>query len=325
MPRIKTCSRLESGVPVELIRPHRNVFFLFICIALPTVAASAAPNRQPPQGILFQRDIVYGKGGDEDLKLDLSRLKPASTHPAIADQTRKLLPCIIVIHGGGWSAGSKEDHDDLTWNLAARGFVAATINYRLAPAHPFPAQIEDAKCAVRFLRAHAPEYGIDPKHIGAVGFSAGAHLSLMLAVARPQDHLEGEGGSADQSSAVQAAVSFSGPTDLNADDLPPITHGILQSFLGGPIDQKRKEARAASPITYLPEIGSLAPPILLFQGTVDPLVPVTQAYHMLDAMTAAGAPGRAEIVVGAGHGFARDDLFRAAEETFVFFERNLKH
>ncbi len=107
------------------------------------------------------------------MKLDLSRLKPASTNPNIADQTRKLLPCIIVIHGGGWSAGSKEDHDDLTWNLAGRGFVAATINYRLAPAHLFPAQIEDAKCAVRFLRAHAADYGIDPERIGAVGFSAG--------------------------------------------------------------------------------------------------------------------------------------------------------
>ncbi len=175
-----------------------------------------------------------------------------------------------------------------------------------------------------FSAADALDYGIDAKHIGAVGFSAGAHLSLMLAVTRAQDHLEGEGGWADQSSAIQAAVSFSGPTDLLADDLPAVSLGIVRNFLGGPIDQKQKEARAASPVTYLPQIGSSAPPILLFQGTVDPLVPFTQAYRMLDAMTKAGAPGRAEIVAGAGHGFAREDLMRAAEETLVFFERNLK-
>lgn len=310
---------------MQLFAHRRIIFLLLAIVSLSATIVWAAPDRQPPDGILFERDIIYGKGGGEDLKLDLSRLKPASTNPAIADGTRKLLPCIIVIHGGGWSGGSKEDHDDLTWNLAARGFVATTIGYRLAPAHPFPAQIEDAKCAVRFLRAHSADYGIDPKHVGAVGFSAGAHLSLMLAVTQPQDHLEGEGGWADQSSAVQAAVSFSGPTDLLADDLPPVSLGILRNFLGGPVDQKRNEARAASPVTYLPEIGSSAPPILLFQGTVDPLVPFTQAYRMLDAMTKAGAPGRAEIVAGAGHGFAREDLIRAAEETFVFFERNLKH
>ncbi len=303
---------------------QRAIGLLFVILSASSIAVCAPSPRQPPDGVRFERDIVYGKAGGEELKLDLSRLKPAGNGKA-ADQTRKLLPCIVVIHGGGWSGGSKDQHDDITWTLAGRGYVAATIEYRLAPAHQFPAQVEDAKCAVRFLRAHAAEYGIDPKRIGAVGFSAGAHLSMMLGLTRPQDHLEGDGGSPDQSSAVQAVVSFFGPTDLTADDLPVITHGILKNFLGGSVPEKPKEARAASPITYVPAVGSLAPPMLLFQGSNDPLVPLTQAYRMIDAMTRAGAPGRVEILIGAGHGWGGEDLMRTAEETFAFFDRTLKH
>ncbi len=140
----------------------------------------------------------------------------------------------------------------------------------------------------------------------------------MLAVTRPEDHLEGEGGSADQSSAIQAAVSFSGPTDLLADDLPQVSQNILKGFLGGPVDQKQKEARAASPITYLPAIGSTAPPILLFQGTVDPLVPVTQAYRMLDAMTKAGAPAAPRSSPARGMG-SREMTFSARRKRRLCF------
>ena len=122
-----------------------------------------ATDKEPPADVEFSRDVVYGKAGGQDLKLDLARPKKAD----------HALPCILVIHGGGWGAGNKEQHDDITWLLARRGYVAATVGYRLAPAHPFPAQVEDVKCAVRFLRANAGKYGIDPDRFGAVGFSAG--------------------------------------------------------------------------------------------------------------------------------------------------------
>ncbi len=103
--------------------------------------------------------------------------------------------------------------------MAQQGYVSATIGYRLAPKHKFPAQVNDVKCAIRFLRAHADEYGIDPNRIGACGFSAGAHLAMMLGVVQKKDNLEGDGGNPDQSSAVQAVVSYFGPTDLTAEDI----------------------------------------------------------------------------------------------------------
>src|SRR6476646_195533 len=127
---------------------------LVVCLAFTPLARAA--DKKPQDG-------VYGKGGGQDLKLDLSR-------PTHADGKR---PCILVFHGGGWAAGNKDQHDDVTWTLAERGYVSATVGYRFAPDHPFPAQVEDAKCAVRFLRAHADKYGIDVDRIGAIGFSAG--------------------------------------------------------------------------------------------------------------------------------------------------------
>src|SRR5262245_12868637 len=123
-----------------------------------------------PEGVVFEKDVVYGKTGEVELKQNLAKPKDAAGK----------LPCVLVIHGGGWAAGNKEGHNNLTWEFAKRGFVSATIGYRLAPKFLFPAQIEDVKCAVRYLRANAEKLNIDPEKLGAVGFSAGAHLSMML-------------------------------------------------------------------------------------------------------------------------------------------------
>ena len=120
----------------------------------------------------FTPDVIYGKGGGEDLKLDIVR--PAGD--------AKRLPCIVFIHGGAWRAGSRAAHHDDIRRMAGLGFVAATVDYRLAPAHPFPAQVQDVKCAIRFLRGHAGQYGLDPDQIAVWGISAGGHLALMLGV-----------------------------------------------------------------------------------------------------------------------------------------------
>lgn len=265
----------------------------------------------PPDSITFEKDIVYGKTGDTELKLDLSRPKN-SAQP---------LPCIVVIHGGAWRAGNKSGHDNLTWLFAEKGYVSATIGYRFCPQHPFPAQIEDAKCAVRFLRAHANEYGIDPDRIGAIGFSAGAHLSLMLGVMGKDDGLEGDGGWADQPSQVNAVVSYFGPTELGAEDIPEISKPLVKDFIGGLATEKPEEAKRASPNTYVTKGDA---PILFFQGTKDPLVPHTQVYRMIETLTKAEVPARAEILVGAGHGWGGKDLARTLAETVDFFDENLK-
>ncbi len=284
---------------------------LVACTFLSSVAQQPQSANQPPAGVSFQKEIVYGTGAGEELTLNLAR----------PDKANGPLPCIVVIHGGAWRAGNKAGHDRQTWDFAQRGYVSATVGYRFCPKYVFPAQVEDVKCAVRFLRANADKFGIDPKRIGAVGFSAGAHLSMMLGVMGKDDGMEGNGGNPDQPSQVQAVVSYFGPTDLLASDIPDRSMPLLKDFVGGTQTEKPEGHKRASPITY---VSTGDAPTLIFQGTKDPLVPHTQAYKMIDALTAAGVPGRAEFLVGAGHGWAGKDLERTVAETNAFFDEHLK-
>ena len=292
----------------------KKLAFLFVGLCLPLIAEDQPkpppkPLPQAPAGIKFERDVVYGKTGDVELKLNLAR-------PETPDGPR---PCVVFIHGGGWAAGDRTQHDKQTWDFVQRGYVSATIGYRFAPKYVFPAQVEDVKCAVRFLRAHAEEYGIDPTRFGAVGFSAGGHLSLMLGVMDKGDGLEGDGGWPDQSSKVQAVVNFFGPTDFTM-EYPPASRDIVKNFIGGTMTEKTDAYKAASPVTY---INAGDAPILSFQGTKDPLVPHNQVFRLTDAMTAAGIPSRAEFFVGAGHG-AGFDWFHTTNEMNTFFDKLLK-
>ena len=279
------------------------VVFVSFVFGAPAVAA-------PPAGVEFEPDITYATVGGEELKLNLARPKNAKAP----------LPCVVVIHGGGWAAGNRKAHDNLTWELAARGYASATVSYRFAPGHPFPAQIQDVKAAVRFLRANAEKYQIDAAKVGAVGFSAGAHLSMMLGTIDKADGFDDVGEHREQSSKVQAVVSFFGPTDLLA-PYPDATQPILKNFLGGPAEEKRDLARRASPVTY---VNAGDAPMLLFQGTKDPLVPHDQAVRMADALTNAGVPGRVELLLGGNHGWGGAELLRTAMSTYAFFDQYLK-
>ena len=289
--------------------------FLWIAAALRVAGAEpkAETSRKPeiPAGVIFEKDIIYGQAGEVELLLNLAR--PAKTDGPV--------PVVLVIHGGGWAAGNRSQHDDLTWKFAQRSYVSATISYRFAPQHLFPAQVEDAKCAVRFLRAHAAKYQLDPTRVGAMGFSAGAHLAMMLGTMDKADGLEGEGGWPDQSSKVQAVVSFVGPTDLKADDFGEMSLGILRNFVGGTQAEKLELCRKASPITF---VNAGDAPMLLFQGTRDPLIPNTQAYKMAEALTAAGVKGRVELILGGGHGWGSDEMDRTLEEMYRFFNSTLR-
>jgi acetyl esterase/lipase len=261
------------------------------------------------------RDIKYGTGGGEDLKLDLARPKA----PQQANGTRQARPCIVFIHGGGWAAGNRSVHLPHIQDVAAQGYTAVTVGYRLAPKHVFPAQIEDCKCAIRYLRAHAGELGIDTTRIGAIGFSAGAHLAMMLGTMDPPDGLEGSGGWPDQSSKVQAVVSYFGPTDLTL-EYPDTSRNIVRNFIGGTKADKLADYRRASPVTYVSKGDA---PMLLLQGTKDALVPHEQAVVMADALTRAGVPGRVELLLGANHGWRGDELNRTVAAHAAFFEQYL--
>ncbi len=279
-----------------------------ICVL---VACLTAGEMQAQDEIDVLSDIVYGKGGEVDLHLDLARPKNLAA-PA---------PCIVVIHGGAWRQGDKSMHANEIRSFAKHGFVSASIQYRFCPKYRFPAQVEDVKCAVRYLRAHADKYGIDPDRIGAVGFSAGAHLSMLLGAMDPDDGFEGQGGWADQPSKVQAVVSFFGPTELAADDIPELSIPLVNALIGGPKEEHLQAFRDASPLTYISRGDA---PMLLFQGTEDLLVPYSQAIKMVTAMTEADVPGRVEFLIDAGHGWGGADRELTVEATARFFQRHLR-
>ncbi len=259
----------------------------------------------------YQENVVYGRGGDLELHLDI----------AVPSDLDGPAPCIVVIHGGAWRGGDKRMHKQEILTFARQGYVSATLQYRLCPENRFPAQVEDVKCAIRYLRAHADQYEIDPVRIGAIGFSAGAHLSMMLGATDNEDSLEGSGGWQDQSSQVQAVVAFFGPTELGAEDIPDRSVPLVRDFLGGSRDEMSETYRRASPLTYVDEGDA---PMLLFQGTEDPLVPYTQAIKMVTAMTEANVPGRVEFLIDAGHGWRGKQLEHSIEATQDFFAQYLR-
>jgi len=281
------------------------------CGLILSVFALAATASGADVKVSTKNDVEYAKPGGTPLKLDLA-------WPAEGEGP---FPAVLVIHGGGWRAGNKADVRPALQEFARRGYVAVSPQYRFCPKDTFPAQVYDVKAAVRWVKAHAKDYKVDPDHVGAVGFSAGGHLSLMLGLTGPADGLEGEAADGAPDSKIQAVVNYFGPTDLAADDVPDVTRPLLADFLGGSPKDKPKEAAKASPLTFVSKGDA---PVLTFQGTKDPLVPHSQALKLADAMTTAGVPGRVEILVGAGHGWGGDVLEHTKDETMKFFDKYLK-
>lgn len=250
-----------------------------------------------PPNVVLETDIVYGKGGDEALTLDLTRPK-FGIGP---------FPALIFVHGGGWVAGKKEDFRPFMFPFTQQGIVCISVNYRLAPKHKFPAQIEDVKCAVRWLRANAAKYRVDPNRIGAMGGSAGAHLVALLGTTSGEKKWEGSGGNPEQSSAISAMVCMSGPYDLSLayrDSVRQNTkeggavRGMLEAVMGGTLEQQAAQYTAASPITYA---GKEAVPALLTHGTADSLVPIEQSDLFYAKLKSVGTEVELMRIEGAGH------------------------
>jgi acetyl esterase/lipase len=273
--------------------------------------STSAPRAADKIEVEYKPDITYAKVAGEELQLDVASPKGLD-HP---------VPAIVVIHGGGWMGGKRQSMTDFAKQVAAHGYVAPTISYRLAPKHPFPAQIEDVKCAVRYLRAHAKELNIDPQRVGATGISAGAHLSMMLGVMDSADGMEGDGGNAGQPSKVQAVVSYVGPVNLVIDNYTETQTQILTAFLQGPPKEKVADCRRASPITYINKGDA---PMLCFFGTNDPLISYDQAFQITTALDNAEVPGRVELLLGASHGWMGKEMDRTMEATMSFFDQHLK-
>jgi acetyl esterase/lipase len=280
-----------------------------------SVRPKAAVHRPapPPVPIREELDVVYGKGGSQDLKLDVF----------VPTELPGPMPALVVLHGGGWSGGSKDSIRPTVRSFATQGYVTVAVGYRLVPQYRFPAPLEDAKCAVRWLRANAGRYNVDPERIGALGSSAGAHLALMLGLTEPKDGFEGSGGYAEQSSSVQAIVNMMGPTDLTRTSWPAVTDKMIAELVGFRRDQGLDAYRASSPLTY---VHRGAPPVLTVHGTKDRLVPYEQAKLLHAALRKAGVPSSLESGRGGGHGdhWSADDSQHSADIIREFLAKYLK-
>jgi len=220
--------------------------------------ASTEENAAGAKRIVVIGDIAYRAGDSKAWRMDLAMPENFGG---------ELRPAIVIIHGGGWRAGSRRDraYRSLLTDYALKGYVTISLDYRLLSEAPFPACIEDIKCAVRWLRAHADQYRVDPNRIGTYGHSAGAHLAMMLALCPPSAGMEGDGGWDEFSSAVTAAAGGSTPAVL------PERFGDPQKY---------------SPMTYVTADG---PPILLMHGTEDNIVPVASVDKFVEKLKNTGA------------------------------------
>ena len=273
--------------------------------------ASALAQALVQAGVKTTYDVVYRRVGGKELKLDVAQ-------PAKGEGP---FPVLILLHGGGWHGGNKESLRFPMAIYARRGYVTVAPQYRFWPDDVFPAQVHDAKAAVRWVKAHAHEYRGDPRRVGVVGTSAGGHLAMLLGTTGPEDGLEDDAPAGALFTAVQSVVSLVGPSDLTADDFPKVSKDLITGFLGGTARDKPEVAARASPLTYVSRGDA---PTLAYLSSGDPIVPATQGAKLSQALTKAGVPGRVVIVRGKTHGLAGEDQAAATAETFQFLEKYLK-
>jgi acetyl esterase/lipase len=230
-------------------------------------------------------DVVYSKAAGEELKMDIHYPESPRIRPS---------PAVVVIHGGGWVSGNKRDMADMSKGLAEQGFLAANVQYRLAPKHKWPTMLDDVQTAVRYLRANAKRLEIDPKRIGAAGASAGGHLSLLLGYrdTRAEKVTEYPG----HSSKVQAVFDIFGPADLDA--FPTNVDTLFVLVLGKERAKAGKEIREGSPATY---VGPGSAPTFILHGTADALVPIAQSRDLYAALKKRGVPVEMFEMPGVGH------------------------
>ena len=256
---------------VKSERPRFRVGGVAALLALVMLACNA---REPAREtrVELSRDVTYAQRDDGPLLADV--YKPADDH---------LHPGVLVVHGGSWRRGNKGRMARVAERLAEHGYVAVSIDYRLAPQHKFPDQLYDCKEAVRWMRRNAAALALDPAHIGGFGYSAGGHLVALLATTDADDGLEGTNEEGAPPSRIEAAVAGAAPTDLRRFIYNP----TFYFFLGGSKDALPATYVAASPITF---VTADDPPMFLYHGRYDWMVDVSQSQSMVSSLRNAGVP-----------------------------------
>jgi len=297
-------------------------------LLLPLILAVQAPAQQPntkPDLTKIASDLtasleaypglVYARYGEREMQLDLFKPKTA-TEP---------LPAIVCVHGGGWYKGERSSMTNLAQALAAKGYVTATISYRLSGEAKFPAAIQDCKAAVRFLRANAAKFGIQSDAIGAAGLSAGGHLAALLATSGGIKELEGEGGHTDHSSAVQACVAMGAQSDLESARIGELSgrpdDPFYCTFLGDSQAKIPQTYALASPRHHLDKKD---PPLAFMTGELDD--PSTHADATRADLEKLDIPTSITVIPQAPHAFlGRQKSFDLCVGACdAFFTRHLK-
>jgi acetyl esterase/lipase len=274
------------------------LFFVFVTLILSACSATpAVPTSTPFPTVTPMPTFEAAKYGKSDIDV---------TYCTVDGKPQKMdiyypksggpWPVLLSIHGGAWKEGDKAA-DGAGWStMTAEGFLVVSINYRMYPEYKFPAMIEDAKCAVRYLRAHAGEYNLDPEHIIATGASAGGHLVALLGTADESAGWD-VGEYLDQSSRVQAVIDMAGPSDFTL-EFPDGLATVMYAIFGGLPGTQSPKMIAASPVTYVTPDD---PPFLILHGDRDGTVPLEQGQAMYDKLVATGVPATLIIVKNGNH------------------------
>jgi acetyl esterase/lipase len=304
-----------------------------ICVAAATLLGGKAVGDEPrpgkaekavevPPGVAYIPDVTYCKLDDKTtLELD------------IVFPTRGVgpFPAMVFLHGGGWVIGDRRSMTPYLMKAAERGYAGVAVSYRLAPKYPFPAALQDCKCAVRWLRANADQYKIDKDHIAAFGFSAGGNLACMLGSTDDKEFAV-SGGNADQSDCVKAVVSFYGISDLAElhqscarEELSAFSSYLvtkaMESYLGGPFGKCKEGYAKASPAN---RVSKATPPTFLAYGTKDEFVPIGQSRIYAEKLKQGGVDVTLLPVQDEGHNFVGRAEQEALKAMFEFLDKRLK-
>lgn len=283
------------------------LYIVVLCLAMAQITLPV----KAAEDCVYEPNIEFSNPDNQHLLLDMGRPTGAGPYPAV-----------MCIHGGGFRAGDRHGYDEMVKTLARRGFVAVTVEYRLSPKYQFPAAIYDVKAGVRWLRANAKKYHINPDKIGVMGGSAGGHLAQFLGVTGDVKQFEGDGGNPKQSSSVTCVVNYFGPSDFTKSYGKSVDAAqVLPLFFGGNLQQEPRKHIVGSPLYWVTPNSS---PTLCIHGTKDNYVAYEQAVWIVDKLKASGVEAELMTMEGAGHGFGGKDAERADAAMFEYFEKHLK-